>query len=386
MISILTIQFRYFTFGAYNIYTVNIRHAIKKKGDNMHQKISFIDQTYIGKKSIFYVGGKFSGTPGKSYVCNQMYVEAYEPKEILHPYPIVFFHGAGQTNVNWMVTPDGRMGWADYFVSKGYCVYMAEQPSRGRSAYHPEVNGERIYHSVESLINRFTSNQGTWPQAKLHTQWPDNGSDWNDETLRQFLDSQVEYLPSNQKSQELVLQAGKELLQLIGPVVLLTHSQAGPFGWLLADACPEAIKGIVALEPSGPPFSTDLSVNQARNYGISDLPLQYDPPIQRPEDIKLTLLSSLKEGIYDGWIFDEPAPKLPKLQEIPILLLTSEASYHAGYDHLTSYVMNQSGIKHDFVRLNDVGICGNGHMMMLEKNNLEIADWIMGWLKKMEIN
>ena len=34
------------------------------------------------------------------------------------------------------------------------------------------------------------------------------------------------------------------------------------------------------------------------------------------------------------------------------------------------------------VRLEDVGIRGNGHMVMLEKNNLEVADWIDGWIRK----
>lgn len=67
-------------------------------------------------------------------------------------------------------------------VSKGFCVYLAEQPALGRSAYHPEESGERIYHSVESLIDRFTSDQGTWTPAQKHTQWPDNGTDRNNET------------------------------------------------------------------------------------------------------------------------------------------------------------------------------------------------------------
>ena len=34
------------------------------------------------------------------------------------------------------------------------------------------------------------------------------------------------------------------------------------------------------------------------------------------------------------------------------------------------------------VRLETVGIHGNGHMMMLEKNNLQIADFMETWLSK----
>lgn len=345
----------------------------------MTMAIRFFDQSHIGRKSIFYVGGHYSGEPNKTHLCSQMYVEAYEPKEIRHPYPLILFHGAGQTNVNWMVTPDGRMGWADYFVSRGYCVYMAEQPARGRSAYHPEENGPRIYHSVEALVSRFTSDKGNWPQAKLHTQWP--GTDnRNDAVLRQFLSAQVEYLPSNRESQRLVLEAGKELLKQTGPAILLTHSQAGPFGWLLADACPELVKGIVALEPSGPPFSDDLTSPQAKNFGIAELPLHYEPPAASVDDFHLTLLKSDTPGISDGWVLEEPAPQLVCLKGIPIVILTGEASYHQGYDHLTSHVLRQCGVVHDFLRLQDIGIHGNGHMMMLEKNHLQIADHILTWL------
>lgn len=262
----------------------------------------FSDQSKLAKRGIFYVGGHISGQEGRRHMCNQMFVEAYVPEKILHPYPLIFFHGAGQTNVNWLVTPDGRMGWADYFLSLGYVVYLAEQPARGRSAYHPEENGSTIYHSMEAIRKRFASTEGNWPQASLHTQWP-GSADPEDETFSQFLSSQVEYLPSNRDSQELVLAAGLKLLEKTGPAILLTHSQAGPFGWLLADAKPELVKGIVALEPSGPPFSMDLTAPTAKNYGLTDLPLHFDPPVSSPSELKLRLMKAPKDGFMDGWVF-----------------------------------------------------------------------------------
>ena len=341
----------------------------------------FSDQSHLGKRAVFYVGGKISGQEGKRHMCNQMFVEAYIPKEILHPYPLIFFHGAGQTNVNWLTTPDGRMGWADYFLSQGFCVYLAEQPARGRSAYHPEDNGPAIYHSMEAILDRFASNSGKWPGAGLHTQWP-GADDPEDEVFLQFLASQVEYLPSNRDSQKLVLEAGLELLKITGPAILLTHSQAGPFGWLLADACPKLVKAVVALEPSGPPFSMDLTAPVSKNYGIADLPLHFDPPVKSPAELSLELLKSPREGLSDGWVLKEPAPKLTRLSGIPIAIIVSQSSYHAQYDHLTSYVLKQCGVDHDFIRLEEQGICGNGHMMMLEKNHLEIAEWIGGWIQK----
>ena len=82
------------------------------------------------------------------------------------------------------------------------------------------------------------------------------------------------------------------------------------------------------------------------------------------------------------WLPAQPSPQLTNLKGIPILIVTSEASYHAPYDHCTSEYLKQAGVPNDFVRLTDLHIHGNGHMMMLEKNNLEIAAFLDGWARK----
>ena len=76
----------------------------------------------------------------------------------------------------------------------------------------------------------------------------------------------------------------------------------------------------------------------------------------------------------------EPARQLPNLQKMPILVLTSEASYHAPYDHCTVNYLRQAGVKPTYIRLADLGIRGNSHVMMLEKNNKDIAAVIAKWL------
>ena len=83
--------------------------------------------------------------------------------------------------------------------------------------------------------------------------------------------------------------------------------------------------------------------------------------------MQLKLLESNHSNLKEGWVLKEPAPQFPNLMNKKILILVGETSYHAGYDHLTSYVLRQCGVNHDFVRLEEVGIYGNGHMMMLEK-------------------
>jgi pimeloyl-ACP methyl ester carboxylesterase len=65
---------------------------------------------------------------------------------------------------------------------------------------------------------------------------------------------------------------------------------------------------------------------------------------------------------------------------VKVLVVQGEASYHAPYDHNTVAYLRQAGVLTDFIRLADRGLHGNGHMLMLEKNNGEIAALVMDWL------
>ena len=87
----------------------------------------------LGRMAHFYVGGHYVGAPGKEQMEGPMYVEVWVPKQIRQPYPIVMFHGNGQTGAVWQETPDGRAGWAYYLIAQGYVVYMVDYPARGRS-------------------------------------------------------------------------------------------------------------------------------------------------------------------------------------------------------------------------------------------------------------
>ncbi len=95
----------------------------------------------VARTGFFYAGGKYVGPPGKEVMDGAEYVEVMVPKKIRHPYPIVIFHGAGQTGTDWLQTPDGRPGWTYFFLKQGYTVYMVDYPARGRSAYVPDVDG-----------------------------------------------------------------------------------------------------------------------------------------------------------------------------------------------------------------------------------------------------
>lgn len=338
----------------------------------------------LDRRSFFYVGGEYVGPPGKEVMQGQMYVERWRPRRITQPYPLVLIHGAAQTATNWMQTPDGRKGWAEHFLDKGYEVYLVDQAARGRSAWHPDVNGKLRMFTAAQIEQLFTASAalGTWPQAKLHTQWPGTGRR-GDATFDAFYASQVESLHSDIETQTLNQAAGAALLDKIGPAVLITHSQSGPLGWVIADRRPQHVKAIVAIEPSGPPFHNHAPGKpRARAWGLSDIPLAYTPAVAIASEIRTQtqVTPDEKDGVACT-LQAEPARQLLNLGSFPILVTVSESSYHAPYDHCTAAYLQQAGAQVDFVRLPERGIRGNGHMVMLEKNNLQVADFLHAWIQ-----
>jgi len=346
----------------------------------------------IADQGCFFVGGRYlDGDRGRTML-GQMYVQFQVPAKPRSPYPVVMIHGGGQTGVNFVSTPDGRRGWADYFVSQGYATYVVDQPSRGRSGLY-KTYGRTVNRNTEAIAARFSAPEKVkqWPQAVLHTQWPGSG-EAGDPAFDQFYASQVESMTDTAHLESLMREAGAALLDRIGPAILLTHSQGGPLGWTIADARPKLVKGILSIEPNGAPVyevrfkgAPDWFEDEAmtRPWGITRGPMTFSPPVKDASELKFAQESKADgPGLTRCWLQAGPPRQLVNLKGIPILILTAEASYHAPYDHCTSKFLRQAGVEHDFVRLVDVGIRGNGHMMMLEKNNLVIAGFLRDWLEK----
>jgi hypothetical protein len=212
----------------------------------------------IPKREVLYVGGRYANITVSHDICvlcvhsaqierqnnatnssqmamtGQLYVEKLSPHPAPSnaPLPIIFIAGAAQTGTNFLDTPDGRPGWASYFVSKGHTVYLSDQPARGRSLWYPGQGNLGTIGSPDLVSDIFTdvSNNGDqWPQAKLHTQWPGTGR-IGDPTFDTFYRSQMQFQTDRLLSEEQNAQAYTALVDLIGSCYVISHSQAGAYG------------------------------------------------------------------------------------------------------------------------------------------------------------
>jgi pimeloyl-ACP methyl ester carboxylesterase len=188
---------------------------------------------------------------------------------------------------------------------------------------------------------------------------------------------------------ELTIDAMVKLIDLIGqPVILLLHSGAGTLGFNVADARPKLVKGILAAEPASPPIESAERrapghYEPGRLWGPTNLPIKYEPAITSPSELRPVRQDKPdRPDLIPCWLQGEPAHKLANLQAIPVLSVAGEASYHRPYAHCLAKWLNQAGVKTTFVSLEEVGLPGNGHNLVVEKNSAGIAKYFMTWLEK----
>lgn len=265
-------------------------------------------------------------------------------------------------------------------------MYIIDQTFRGRSPWMPG-NGTLATYSAEVIQQRFTAPEvyNMWPQAHLHTQWPGSGV-MGDVIFDAYYASNVQFLENAAYQESTVQAAGAALLDRIGkPVILMSHSQGGVMPWLIADVRPRLVRAIVSLEPTGPPFQEAVfSTKPARPYGLTDHPLTYSPPVTNAavDLVRQTIVPETKDEVSCILQASSPTPRqLIYLRDITVLVLTTEASYHATYDFCTVEYLRQAGVHTEHLSLPDRGVHGNGHLVFLERNSNEVAGLLMKWIE-----
>jgi pimeloyl-ACP methyl ester carboxylesterase len=328
------------------------------------------------RRGFFWVVDETVSLPQGTVPRGQIFVQWEAPETVTKPYPIVLVHGGGGQSTDYLGTPDGRPGWATFLVREGYAVYVVDRPGHGRAPFHPDVLGPLgsvfPYELVSALFTNSADGPMAHPTAHLHTQWPGSGNP-DDPSVHQFA-AGAGWLPADFPAAHAIERdRGAALLDDIGPAILMTASAGSPMGWLTADARPSLVKAIVSLEPMGPPFLVNPDIGVSLDWGLTAAPMTFDPPAASPDELA-------KAPVGEWTLQAEPARKLPALAAIPVAILESEASLFAYSCPGTAAFLEQAGCRVDRIVLADHGVHGNGHLMLIERNNREALEPILRWL------
>ena len=273
--------------------------------------------------------------PNGQYQVEAMYVQYFLPQHRRGKYPLLMWHGGGLSGVTYETTPDGREGWLNVFIRMGWDVYNSDAVERGRSGFAPpEIWPDKPLHLTKANpFQRFRIGQDVdaWsPDPAKMKPYP--GNQFPTEAYDNFT---KQFAPRWFSTDAATVAAYIALVDKVGPCILMFHSQAGGFGFKVAEARPDLIKALIALEPA-------VAGDKAQADRLKTIPMLM---------------------VYGDYIpLDSRWPYMRQL----------------GLDYAES--LRAAGGTVDVVNLPEVGIKGNSHMLMMDKNNAQVAALIQKWL------
>ena len=270
--------------------------------------------------------------PNGTYMTGAMYAQYMIPAERHGAHPLMLWHGGGLTGVTYETTPDGREGWQHFFTRRGWPVYVSDAVERGRSGWssYPDIfAGEPVFLPVNNPWERFRIGNGPYSRG---TPLPGQQFPTDHESYLNFIKQNV---PRFTTTDDATVAAYVALLDRVGPSVVLVHSQGGLFGWRAAQERPELVRALVLVEPAA--------------LGLVE---------------KVPALAKVPQLVVYGDYIDQDS-RWPTIRANGIGFVER---------------IRAAGGHVDVVDLPEMGIHGNGHMMMMDHNNAEVAAVIQGWL------
>ena len=284
-----------------------------------------------------------------------VYFERFSPVGITSKPPVVMIHGGAHSGACYQRTVRGRPGWAYDFVAGGYPVVVPDWPGIGRSGHVPfdRLTGEVVVEGLDRLIK-----------------------------------------------------------SLDEPVVLMVHSMAGCYGWRLAELNPGLVRGVIGVTPSPPgniqpetpvvartetsveieTFGRRMTIDLTRlNFPAAEtVATKYVGdsrffPRELLGEYRASLLGLpprilMQRRNIEGSQLRVADPT--KLAGQPVLVITGTADldHPREVDEAIVTWLNMHGAKAEFCYLGDLGVVGNGHMLMIEDNSSAIARLMLDWL------
>jgi pimeloyl-ACP methyl ester carboxylesterase len=311
----------------------------------------FIGGNQILSGAVNGLSDQFLGVyPRADYIqTNQMYVQFQVPKGSANKIPIVLVHGGVLSGKTWEDTPDGRMGWAEYFVRKHHAVYVPDQPSRARSGFDPTIINE-VHLGVKppsALPNTYVIGRTVaWDAFRFGPAYPTPFPDeqFPVEAIGELGNQIVPDLTSQLPDPNPAYENLANLAIMAGNAVLVGHSQSGLFPEQAALVNSAGIKGMITIEPRLCP-----ALSSAQIQILAKIPILI---------------------MYGDHIVSSA--------------LSSESVWRPSVESCKTYVaqLQAAGGNATLVELPRIGIFGNSHMLMQDRNNLQVADYILSWIDK----
>jgi hypothetical protein len=287
-------------------------------------------------REVLFTAGGIPATldPNGKYQVEQMYAQYFLVQNRRGKLPLLMWHGGGLTGVTYETKPDGQPGWLNYFLRQGWDTYISDAMERGRSGWTDKFKSDPIFLPLGDPWERFRLGPiGSWHDDKAkRATYP--GVQFPTEAYEQFMKQGV---PRWVTTDDQIIAAYIELVDKVGPCVLLVHSQGGAFGFKVAEARRDKVKALVAVEPSG-------------------------------------------KGSKD---------EVAALKNIPMMMMYGDnAKDHPRWGEIRRNVIayadaiRRAGGSVDLVDLPDLGISGNTHMIMMDKNSDQVAGVIQNWFER----
>lgn len=271
--------------------------------------------------------------------------------------PLMFLHGAGQSARTWETTPDGREGFQNIFLRRGFGVYLIDQPRRGeagRSTLPTTITptpDDQFWYGMFRV--------GNWPDFYPGVQFPRDPESLN-QYFRQMTPNTGPY------DAGVISDSVAALFNKVGPGILVTHSQGGGPGWLTAIKS-QKVRAIVAYEPGSgfmfpegevpSPMPSSAGTLEASSVPLSDF-------------MQLTKIPIV---IYYGDNIPEQPSANPSQDNWRVRLAMAR---------LWADAVNRHGGDVTVVHLPEIGIHGNTHFPFSDLNNIQIADELSKFLKQ----
>ena len=277
--------------------------------------------------------------PNGTYQVGQLYAQYFRLTEPRYTRPLLLWHGGGMTGCTWEAGPTGQAGWHDLFMQAGWDTCVSDAPGRGRAGWapYPLITPDQPEHrTLEQAWTIFRLG----PPEGYATQRVFAGQQFALEDLPGLGCQFVARWPSYA---EQTIQAYLQLLEKLDqPVAIVAHSEGARYAMEVAARAPARVGALVLVEPAGTP----------------------DLALLTPDTLRA--LRSVPQLVVWGDHFAQ-SPLWQNYRKAAMSWLDT---------------VRDAGAPVDVLDLPALGVMGNSHLPMMDRNAHDVAARVQAWLHR----